>query len=151
MEREKLVSEMIRFHKTLDAFQEDCKMTDAELVQFYNVLIDKDRLVTFDDGEKLLGYVESWRINFEQFGRILCGCRWAIAEEDINTGNICFIANTTIDPEARFSEVYRAMARQIFAKNKECEFFAGQARRKKHSPVKVFKRLEFIKNYIMEE
>lgn len=150
MEPNKLVNELLRFHYNFDKFQEDCKMDEIGLRQYFEVLIIKNRLTTYERGNQLLGYVETWRINFEQFGRILCGCRFAIAPEDINNGNICYVANTTIDPEERFTEVYKHLRRKLFTDNHDAEFFGGIARRKKHQPVKVFKRTEFIKNYIME-
>lgn len=120
------------WHKTRLA-KEEC---DA----YHSQLLDQGNIITVRDGDILAGYVEFWRINYEQFGRIICGEGLSAIREDVVHGYIAYVANTFIRPEYRKGEVYKMLRDRFFEANKYCTYFVGNARRKKSEPVKVFKR-----------
>jgi len=141
-----LIDELLHFYYVHDLFQKDY-LDYEEARKYHEVAVSKGRIHYVSDGVRLLGYCESWRINFEQFGRIICGLPFNIKNEDIETGKIAYVANVTIHPEHRKSSVIKELTRLFFKSNIGCDFFCGIARRKKHSPVKVFTAQEAYKKW----
>jgi len=145
-----IFSELRRFYKDYDKFKNDGQ-SDDELDRYHRRMLDCDAIRTvLDASGNLLGYVEYWRINFEQFGRLICKAGFNVHEEDIVSGPICYLSNTCIHPEHRRGPVYKTLRTMFFEKNFGAEYFVGEALRKKHQPVKVFKRTDFIKKYLKE-
>ena len=143
-----IVDELVRFYYNYDRFQ-DSRLEEHEIAEYFEVALRKGRILTTVDGNgRLLGYVESWRISHHQFGKILCLIPFNIATEDIEHGPICYVANTTIDPDYRRSWVVDDLKAKFFQQNYVCSHFVGEARRKKHSPLKVFDRLHFFDKYM---
>jgi len=116
------------------------KLDEEAITLYHKTLLEQGNIITVSDGEKLCGYVEHWRINFGQFGRIICGEPFSALTENVLNGNIAYVANTFIYPEYRKGSVYKLLRNRFFEFNEECAYFVGNARRKKSEPVKVFKR-----------
>lgn len=53
---------------------------------YHNAMLGKGAIITYVRDGVVLGYQETWRINFEQLGRILCQDNWNQLEEDIIMG-----------------------------------------------------------------
>src|SRR5207249_1120932 len=108
------------------------KLSNEEALAYYKVAIKKGRIITYIDSGELTGYVESWAINFDQFGRILCRLPFNIKTEDIQNGNICYIEATWIrESERGFGkQIQQYLTQQLFEHNFNCEFFVGEAMRK---------------------
>jgi len=115
------------------------RLDETELTKYHDKLLSLGNIITVSDGELLVGYVEFWRLTYEQFGRIVCGEPFSGSNEDVQTGQIAYVANTYIRPEYRQGSVYKIMRDRFFKVNKLCTHFVGHARRKKSEPVKVFK------------
>lgn len=115
-------------------------MPEADAIDYFDVMISRGNIiaVTSEDETELLGYVESWKINFEQFGRIVCKANFWTKDENTINGNICFLANIWISPGFRKGMVFKEMELRFFANNNDCEYYSGFAWRKKTKPVKVF-------------
>lgn len=124
------------WHKTRIG-REDADLYHAKLLAFGNIL-------TVSEGDILLGYVEFWRINYEQFGRLICGEHFSAYHEDVQSGPIAYVANTFIRPEWRSTSCAKELKRAFFEANSHCTHFVGEARRKKSAPVKVFKREDIM-------
>jgi len=114
------------------------KLPREEAEKYFKRLIGKGRILWVTDNKRIVGYVESWRINYEQFGRIICKETFSAYTEDVETGNIAYVANTWIHPDYRW-EVYKILRNKFFNQNKDCEYFVGDARRKRTGLIKVFK------------
>ena len=128
------------------------KLTYEQALDYYNVAISKGRIIYYEQFGEILGYVESWRINYDQFGRILCRLPFNIKEEDVERGNICYIEGTWIKPEKRGfgNPIPQYLTQQVFKQNFECEFFVGEAMRKQAGFIKILKRTDAIKKYLRE-
>lgn len=104
-----------------------------------DIALAKGRIIICEFDDKIVGYVETWRITFEQFGRLICKAPFLLDREDIEHGNICYLANTAIHPDYRNSFVVKYLKEKFFEQNSDAEYFVGEALRKKHQPIKVFK------------
>lgn len=145
-----LVSELVRVYEKEETWHKT-KLSDIEAKAYYEVAIAKGRIIAYqDDSGELLGYVEHWAINFDQFGRVICQLPFDISREDIQSGPICYVAGTWIKPSERgfMSTIFKYLVGQFFRQNFSCEFFVGEARRKRSQPVKVMKRTEAIRKYL---
>lgn len=130
------------------------KLSYEEAHSYYGVCTGKNRILArYLPGEekKVVGYVESWRINYEQFGRILCRLPFDIGIENITDGNICYVEGTWIHPDYRRGYVYKDLVSEFFIQNASCEFFVGEAFRKQAGMLKVLKRTDAIRKYLKEE
>ncbi len=148
-----MIDQLLDFYFHHDKFQDEY-LTEYRAREVYQYLLDKDRLHIFKDNSgELLGYGESWAINFEQFGRIICGQNLYknIEEEDISTGNIAYLANVTIHPDWRGTHVLRMLRNSFFTKNFACDYFVGHAKRKKTQPIKVFTRSQAYQKWVHRE
>jgi len=122
--------------------------------EIFSTLIGKNRIIHYQDSdENVIGFVESWRIDYQQFGWLLCHPEYPsnLNVWDLNKGNICYLANVIIHPDYRFSHVYQYLKTEFFRQNYACDFFVGQAYRKRHQPLKIFTRQEFYDRYAKEE
>lgn len=116
------------------------KMDRMEAWKYHEVMLARGNIITISDGEKLCGYVEYWRLTYEQWGRIICGEVLSPLDIDLQTGYIAYVASTYILPEYRHTHVYLMLRDRFIEMNKDCAYFVGEARRKRSAPIKVFTR-----------
>lgn len=109
---------------------------------FQEMILRGNILAEVNDKDGLLGYVEHWRINFDQFGRIICKAPFWTMEENTTDGNIAYLANIWIKSEYRHTFVLKQMESAFFDANNSCEYYAGMAQRKRTGLVKCFKKSE---------
>ena len=148
-----LVEQLVNIYENQETWHTK-KLSPDEALAYYEVALEKDRIIPYlNSFGELTGYVESWAINYEQFGRILCRLSFNIKKEDINTGNICYIEATWIKKDERgFGRpIQQYLTKKVFEKNFNCEFFVGEAMRKQAGFVKILKRTDAIKKYLKEE
>jgi hypothetical protein len=122
------------------------KLPKEEAEKYHKALLQKGRLLYYTDTRGLAGYVESWRLTFDQLGRIICHEPFFPIQEDINTGDICYLANIWIRPDRR-NDIIKTLKLMFFRQNYICKYFIGHALRKKTQPIKVFTRKQFYDKY----
>jgi hypothetical protein len=125
-------------------------LDDAELCAYFIALDHRKNLIVELDYEfEVIGFIELWRINYEQLGRIMVHGLIDAREEDTSSGSICFLANLAIHPEHRNGPVADILRHRFFKENYTCQFFCGDSRRKKHHHTfNVYPRTEMIKKYL---
>lgn len=117
-----------------------------EAIQYFERLLMNGNIITYIRDEELLGFIEFWRISYEQFGRICCNLTLT-HDEDILSGNICLITRMYIIPDLRNAEAFINLGKNLIDKNKECTHFAAMQFNKKHKPLQVYSRSEIMKHY----
>lgn len=131
-----MLDELIRFYFEYEDYHDE-KLFHEDAKEYFKILLEKGRLrAIYADGQ-LQGYYESWRISYEQLGRIVSGQPFNIKTEEIQTGNICFINSVTIHPDYRRSDVINRLSKECFKQNKDCDYFIGQKNGKYHRPYSV--------------
>lgn len=146
--REELVEQLLDiyykgewWHKTF--------LPPEEARKYFTHLLDKGNIIIYEINGKILGYVEFWRINYEQFGRIICGEEFsAYLEEVTNNGPICYLSNIWINPDFRNGSVLKLLRGMFFFANQNMDYFVGQSKTKKSEPIKVLRRPEFMSKYL---
>ncbi len=107
---------------------------------YHRVLLSRGNIFYEDEGDKLIGYAEILKINFEQFGKVICKAYFDHMVEDTLQGNIALVQSVWIDKEHRNTNVIKNMKVKFLEFTKDCDYFTGIALRKKTQPVKVFHR-----------
>ncbi len=123
------------------------KLPEEEANQYHERLLMQGNIITYVENDELLGYLEFWRINFEQFGRLVCDVPILTDVEDITTGNIAYINNMWITPDKRNGHVFAILGESFLYQNKDAKFFATFRRQKYSYPLKVYSREDLIKFY----
>lgn len=121
-------------------------LSHTEALEYFERLLMQGNILTYVKGRELCGFIEYWRISYEQFGR-LC-CNWTLAhDEDILNGNIALITRMWIKPSDRNSEAFDMLAAMFLTKNKDCTHFAAFQYKKTHKPIQVYSREEILKHF----
>lgn len=142
-----LVGELLRVYYEEETWHKN-KLSKEEAIKYHNRLIEKDAIIyRFCEG-RLLGYLEVWRLDFAKFGRLICEGTLSAYLEDIEHGNIAYLANIWIDKKFRNSNMIRDFRTEFFVKYADCDYFVGESRTKKSAPIKVFKRQEYYDKYL---
>ena len=143
-----LAEQLAEFYHKYDPVHEEDNLERSS--RLFQILLDKNRIITcFGPDGELIGYVESWRIDYQQLGYLICHAGYPINFDnwDIENGNICYLTNIIIHPDYRFKYVIQYLKLEFMRQNYSCDYFIGQAYRKKHQPLKVFTRQKFYDKY----
>ena len=117
-----------------------------ELTSYHERHLMNGNIITYIVNGELLGYIESWKISYEQLGRICCNLTLA-HEEDLISGNICLITFMYITPDMRNAEVFLNLGKTLIDRNKNCTHFVAMQFPKKHKQIQVYSREEILKHY----
>lgn len=145
-----LVEELVRIYYEEETWHQT-RLSKEEAFKYHEYVLSKGRIIPVVQRGQLLAYVESWRVNFTNLGRILCHAPFFPLEEDIETGNICYGANIWIKRECRGTAIDSIVRNYFFQQNYMCDYFVWESSRKKAQVLKVFKKQEFYDKYFTQE
>ena len=120
------------------------RISKESFFKYTEKLIGQGNIFCVFDGSKVVGYMEVWKLNYSQFGRLVCGENVAGSDEDVLSGNLGFVANTWVDPEYRKSfgcmgGAIEMLRKMYFDFTRGVDYHCGQAKRKHAQLVKVFR------------
>ena len=127
------------------------KLPLEEAIKYHQRLLDLGRIQVVIQSGKIIGYVESWRLSYEQWGKYVCDRDFCAYLENVTEGEVCHLSNIWIAPKHRKTNVLKILKMKFFAKNITAEWFTGNALRKKTQPIKVLKKMQFYKRHINKE
>ncbi len=122
------------------------QLPHEEALQYFERLLMQGNIITYIVGGELKGFLEFWRIDYSQMGRLLCGITLA-HDEDLLNGNVALISRMWIDPEDRNGEAFLMLASMFLSRNKDASHFAAFQEHKKHKPFQVYQREDILKHY----
>lgn len=135
-----IIKQLVDIYLNKETHYVHAKMSEEEAFKYYEIMFNRGNIIIWEEEGRVIGYVETWLLSFEQFGRMLCLDRFAATEENLQDGNIAYLASIYIEPEHRQGTVVKTLKAEWLRKHFKCEYFVGEARRKKHQPLKVFNR-----------
>jgi len=147
-----IIDQLLEFYYKYDKFQTGY-LKEEEARKIYETLLSRNRLHLYlDNSGRLLGYGESWRIDYWILGRLICGenLYGELDTIDIENGDIAYLQNVTIHPDWRNTTVLKMLRNDFFSRNFNCKYFIGHAKRKKTQPVKVFTRQEAFSKWMIK-
>lgn len=122
------------------------KMSEHEANLYHERLLTQGNILTYVREGLLKGYIEYYRINYEQLGRICCNLQLDHSE-NILSGKIALINRMYIDPQYRNGEAFDMLSAIFLVKNKDADYFATFQEHKKHKPYQIYTREEILKHY----
>lgn len=118
------------------------KLSEEQANEYHERLLVQGNILTYVESGELKGYIEYWRLDFEQWGRLVCGVPVYAFDENITDGEIAYINNMWVAEDSKAFDMLVAM---FLTKNQDAEFFTAFRRTKKHQPVLVYDRNDFLK------
>lgn len=110
-------------------------------IDFYHkTMIDKGNLFYEVVDGKIVGYCLALKLNYEQLGRMICKENINHMKEDLLSGNVAYVFGLWVDQENKESDTMLKLKKKYFEFTKDCDYFVGEALRKKCQPLKVFNR-----------
>ena len=148
----KLLEQLLEFTKKYESkiTNLNVKNPDEQINEYHKKMIDRNEAIFKIDGDKLLGYCEYWLLNFEQFGRSIC--ENYNPHDEIHDGKLCYLANVCI-PDDSDNKTRDGLKLELFERVLlKCDYFVGNALRKRHHPISVFKITDSMrKKYLAKE
>lgn len=118
------------------------KSLDRKYLRGYvTVLIERGNIYwACDEDNKVIGLCETWCIDYDLLGRLMCKCPVILDAEDTKSGNVAYVMTVWIDKDCRRGKVYKIMKEEWYKRHHHCEYFAGNALRKSTFLFKCFKK-----------
>lgn len=117
----KIVEQLTYIYHNFENWHKN-KLNEEDANKYHERLLMQGNILTYVKDDKLIGYVEVWKINYDQLGRILCEKPFFVFDENITDGNIAYIHNMWIAPESRMVLVKKEILRDFMNKFSMCEF-----------------------------
>ena len=121
------------------------KLTREEADYYFQTLTDKERLFCCTNEGQLIGFVETWKLDYEQFGRIIAGEPFCPCTENIEEGEVAYVGDVWVHPDYRKGRTIHILKEAFKEMNRDCKYFVGEAKRKACQPIKVMKRKDIFK------
>ena len=120
------------------------KLPVEEINNYHEKMMNMRQILTYIVDGELIGYLEFYRITFEQFGRICCNEQLSDTE-DLSSGPVAFINRMYIKEEHRRSDLFMELVNQFIERNINAEHYATLQHHKKHKSLQVFYRKDWVK------
>jgi hypothetical protein len=122
------------------------KLEGQEALDYFERLLMNGNIITYIVDGELQGFLEFWRLSYDQWGRI-CSNLTLTHEEDLLDGPVCLISRMWIKPDLRNGETFLYLGRTFLERNKDTVHFAAMQEHKKHKPLQIYTREQVLKHY----
>lgn len=120
-----LLTDLTLFHVQFETWHEQ-ELTWDELVLYFKSCLDKNRLLyELDAKGHVIAYCEYWCLDEARLGRIVLGEDYYPGHEDIETGDIIYIANLTVAPRYEQLGILRDFKQRILYRHPNARYFCG--------------------------
>lgn len=119
-----MINELTKIYLNETRFK--TRLSEEEAEKYFRCLLDKGNIYTATKGGQLVGYIEYFKITEEQVKRIISGRGFHIGEEDITSGDICFVQDVWIDKNYRGKEIWKELKNGLFERTKGCRLYIGE-------------------------
>lgn len=98
-----------------------------EALRYFTHLLNKGNIIYQQDSEgNVIGFLEFYKINYDQFRKLAENKSFPVLEENISDGPICWVSDLWIDEKYRLNSVGKNLKARLFNAAKSCEYFAGR-------------------------
>lgn len=118
-----------------DVIEQDRERLEATIA----LLIDRKNIFWVKDGDEIVGVCETWKINYETLGKMVCKIDTPLDLVDTTSGNIAYVMNIWVHEDYRKSSAMELMKKRWFELYGDVEYYCGHAKRKSVGMYKTFK------------
>lgn len=138
-----IIAQLTRIYNEKETYHKT-RLSEQEANEYHKKMLDMRQILTYVVDGELIGYLEFYRITFEQFGRICCEQQLSNTE-DLSSGPIAFINRMYIKEEHRRSELFMNLVNEFIERNIDADHYATLQHHKKHKSLQVFYRKDWVK------
>jgi len=131
-----LIDQLVRIYHEEKLWSKSV-LSKEESIEYYKEILKKGKLIYHLQNDNIVGFIEWHNLNDDQFVRFIHNKEFHIAEEDIDSGSICYITSVWVKNGHRY--VYRILRDRLLETNKACELFAGKEL-KRNNRLRMFRR-----------
>ena len=113
-------------------------MSRKDAFNYHKRVVAKGNVIQCTAGNRLVGYVEFWRVNYEQLGRIVCNTGFSAYHENTVDGDICWLYGMWIDEEYRQGKVINKLKKELWEQTKNCKYILGKEH-KRNNRIRIYK------------
>ena len=136
-----VLNQLVNIYETKEKWHRT-KLSQEEAEKYFQKVLEEGNLAFNTDERGMVnGILEWYCVNNEQFERLVNGGEFHIAEEDIKTGNICYVMDAWIEKSCRMKDVYKSLKKRLFEQTKHCKYYAG-LEVKRGRRLRIFKKGE---------
>ena len=141
-----IVEQLGRIYYTL-GYEGTRALTELEIDRYYSLMIRHGRINIYLEGDTVIGFIESWRLNHEQLGKVLCWDNFNALEEDVTTGKIAYISDIWVDKEHRNKGIVKMLIAMFARANKDAEYFiSDRVKNNNYKYVRVYDKETWYKH-----
>lgn len=134
-----IVNQLVGIYYSIE-YAENRVLTELEANHYYTHMLRHGRVNVYLEGDKVVGFIESWRLDTEQLGRVIIWDNFSALKEDVNEGPIAYISDMWVDPDYRRSNITNMLIDMFKESNKDADYFVSDRVKKegKYRYVRVY-------------
>jgi ribosomal protein S18 acetylase RimI-like enzyme len=101
-------------------------LTELEAMRYYSKMLGHGRIQMIMEEMNMVGFIESWRLDMEQLGRVVCWTRFSALEEDVTEGPVAHISDIWVRPDKRGQGVTEKLIDMFKQANHDADYFVSQ-------------------------
>jgi len=142
-----IINQLVTIYNTLDS---DRALTDLEAKRYYSQMLAHGRLHLYTDRGYVIGLIESWRLDYEQLGRVICWHEFNALEEDVTVGPVAYISDIWVRPESRGTGKTKILIEMFKQANSDAEYYVSHRANHKVKYYRVYDKCTGYKHKLKE-
>lgn len=140
MSNEEMAEQLVNIYYKYEHWQADTRMGREDALLYHRTMLERGVIRVLTDGKVVCGYLEVWRLDWSQLGRLLCGQPFCSMQEDVLSGPVAWVANIFVLPDYRHGRVIRQLKKMFLEQHGGCTNFAGDKVKRGARPFQIFTR-----------
>lgn len=141
-----IIEQLTHIYETQEEWHKN-RLSHEEANAYHERLLVNGNILTYIIKDEIIGYLEFWLIDYNQFGRLVCNQPILTDIENLLDGNIALINNMWISEKDRNGKAFNTLAAQFLSRCKSADFYVAFRRVKRNQPIQVYTRDEIMKHF----
>ena len=136
-----ILKQLIKIYKELH--KDTLLLSNEELVEYYGKMLENGRIEYVLENGELVGFMESWRLTYEQLGRVVCWKDFNAVEENVKDGDIAFISDVWVKKNERDGTTFELLLQGFKDSNKDAHSYISKRHKGKY--IRVYNKVNGFK------
>ena len=112
-----ILKQLIKIYKELH--KDAMALSKEELEIYYTKMLKDNRIEYILENREVVGFMESWRLDYEQLGRVVCWKDFNAMKENIKDGKIVYICDVWVKKTKRDGIIFNILLKNFENSNKD--------------------------------